>query len=150
MHSNYVHVEQFSFRCRTNLPYQLMEFPDHLYPDGTDSYPASNVVFKFMHSFVTRFGLREHIKLNHLVIRCLPIENDQWAVIVKDLPNDRFETINFDAVIVCNGHYVTPRISKMPGQNLFKGRVLHSHDYRKPEVKVILFFRTFSSARVRN
>lgn len=107
-----------------------MEFPDHPFPAGIDSYPPSEVVFNFIQSYVDRFGLRDHVKLNHLVIQCRPIEDDRWEVIVKDLPNNRFETLIFDAVIVCNGHHVTPRIPKLPGQNLFKGRVLHSHDYR--------------------
>lgn len=110
-----------------------MEFPDFPFPDGTESYPSSDVVFNFFKSYVDRFGLREHIKLNHLVIRCQPIENDRWEVIVKDLPNNHFETMIFDSVIVCNGHHFRPRIPKLPGQSQFRGRVLHSHDYRKAE-----------------
>lgn len=110
-----------------------MEFPDHPFPNGIESYPSSQVVLNFIHSYVTHFGLRDHIKLNHLVIRCRPIEDDRWEVIVKDLPNKSFETIIYDAVIVCNGHHSTPRIPKLPGQNLFRGSVMHSHDYRTVE-----------------
>lgn len=110
-----------------------MEFTDHLFPQGTDSYPASSVVLNFIQSYVARFRLMERIKLSHLVIQCQPIEDERWEVVVKDLPNNRFHTIVFDAVIVCNGHHFTPRIPKLPGQNLFRGHVLHSHDYRRAE-----------------
>lgn len=115
---------------RTNQPYQLMEFPDYTFPEGTHAYPTSDVVLKFIHSFVDRFSLRDHIKLNHLIIRCAPIENNRWEVIVKDLPNNRFETVVFDAVMVCNGHHVTPRLPQYAEGSPFKGRVMHSHDYR--------------------
>lgn len=54
-------------------------------------------------------------------------------VIVKDLPNDRIDTVIFDAVLVCNGHYNTPSIPNYPGQKLFKGQQIHSHDYRCPQ-----------------
>lgn len=110
-----------------------MEYPDHPYPSGIDSYPPSEVVLNYYQTFVAKFGLRDYIKFNHLVIRCQPIEDDRWELIVKDLPSNRFDTLTFDAVIVANGHHVTPRIPKLPGQNLFKGRVLHSHDYRTTE-----------------
>lgn len=32
--------------------------------------------------------------------------------------------------MVCNGHYNTPAFPEYPGQDIFKGRQIHSHDYR--------------------
>lgn len=43
------------------------------------------------------------------------------------------ETYIFDAVLICNGHYHTPSIPKMPGAELFEGKQIHSHDYREAE-----------------
>lgn len=35
--------------------------------------------------------------------------------------------------MICNGHYSVPFIPKLPGQDLFGGKQLHSHDYRAPD-----------------
>eukprot|EP00111_Clytia_hemisphaerica_P003895 TCONS_00011181-protein len=40
----------------------------------------------------------------------------------------------FDAVIVCNGHYLVPNYPEIPGlKEHYKGKQLHSHYYRDPE-----------------
>ncbi|XP_055325882.1 uncharacterized protein LOC129579742, partial [Sitodiplosis mosellana] len=118
---------------RTNLPHQVMEFNDHPYPNGTKSYPSQADVLKYLHSYADRFEIKKHIKLSHLVIRVLPIENDKWEVIVKDLPNDKFQTLIYDVVFVANGHFASPRYPSIPGLDEFKGQTLHSHDYRSVE-----------------
>lgn len=43
------------------------------------------------------------------------------------------ETYVYDAVMVCNGHYKDPLLPNIKGQEKFKGRQWHSHDYRSPE-----------------
>lgn len=52
---------------------------------------------------------------------------------VRDLINDSIETKLFDAVMCCNGHYSCPRIPELPGRDLYKGQILHSHDFRTPD-----------------
>lgn len=51
-----------------------------------------------------------------------------------DLIGKTVKTDIFDAVFVCNGHFSCPRIPQHTGQNLYKGKLLHSHDYRDPNV----------------
>lgn len=51
-----------------------------------------------------------------------------------DLIDNTVQTDIFDAVFVCNGHFSYPRIPQHTGQNLYKGKLLHSHDYRDPNV----------------
>ena len=43
------------------------------------------------------------------------------------------EQRQFDALVVCNGHYSEPRLPTVPGQGAFPGAQLHSHNYRRPE-----------------
>lgn len=118
---------------RTNLPYQVMEFPDFPYPDGTPSYPPQSRVLRYLHDYADHFALKKHLKLNHLTIRVVPIENGRWEVIVKDLQNNKFETLIYDIVFVCNGHFAAPRYPDIPGFDQFKGKVIHSHDFRTAE-----------------
>ncbi|XP_025112852.1 dimethylaniline monooxygenase [N-oxide-forming] 5-like isoform X2 [Pomacea canaliculata] len=39
---------------------------------------------------------------------------------------------SFDAVLVCTGHHAEKNEPSFPGLSDFKGKVLHSHDYREP------------------
>lgn len=107
-----------------------MEFKDHHYPKDTNNYPPSNVVLKFLQTYADRFNLRKYIKFSHQVIRVVPLENDKWEVLVKDLPNNKYETRIFDAVFVCNGHFTSPKMPTLEGAKKFRGKLIHSHDFR--------------------
>ena len=39
-------------------------------------------------------------------------------------------TQDFDAVVVCNGHYSDARRAELPGAEHFPGTIVHSHSYR--------------------
>lgn len=110
-----------------------MEFPDHHYPNNTIQFPPQRDVLAYLNSYANRFDLKKLIKLEHLVVRVVPIKNDKWEVIVKDLVNDKFRTSIFDAAFVCNGHYFAPYIPAIEGATEFKGKVVHSHAYRYPD-----------------
>ncbi|XP_037049486.1 senecionine N-oxygenase-like isoform X1 [Bradysia coprophila] len=124
-----IHTPMYQ-ELRSNLPFQVMEFPDHKYPENAISYPPHRDVLAFIHSYADRFDLKRHIKLSHLTISVKPIENDKWEIIVKDLVNGTFETKIYDAIMVCNGHYFKPRVPQLDGVDSFQGEILHSHNFR--------------------
>lgn len=110
-----------------------MEFPDHPFPNDTMSYPPHTEVLKYLHSYANRFGLKKNMKLNNLVVRVLPIENGKWELMVRDLPNDTINIMHFDVVFVCNGNFASPRYPDLPGIDEYKGKLVHSHDFRTPK-----------------
>jgi cation diffusion facilitator CzcD-associated flavoprotein CzcO len=57
---------------------------------------------------------------------------DQWEVLVEGKRQPR----HFDAVAVCNGHYSVPYVPSLYADADAAGRVLHSHDYRRPDAFV--------------
>lgn len=118
---------------RTNLPHQVMEYPDLHYPEGTPAFPTQQDVLNYLHSYADRFNLKKLIQFSHLVVRIAPIEDENWEIVVKNLSNNTFETQVFNAVFVANGHYSVPQIPKISGANEFKGKILHSHDFRSAE-----------------
>lgn len=62
-------------------------------------------------------------------------ENEKkWKLTVKNLTEGSTTTEYFDAIMVCNGHYFQPYTPVIEGHETFKGKQLHSHDYRVPEV----------------
>ena len=52
---------------------------------------------------------------------------------MKDLKTNIISTSHFDAVMICSGHFFDTKIPKLPGQDIFKGKQLHSHVYRRPD-----------------
>lgn len=60
-------------------------------------------------------------------------ENNEWLVTVKDVrKRQEFQQI-FDIILICTGRYSVPQWPKYDTIKNFKGKMLHSHDYRQPE-----------------
>lgn len=110
-----------------------MSFPDFYHPNGTIPFPPQPELLEFLNSYADTFRLKDHIEFNALVVRVLPLENERWEVVVKDLLNGEYITETYDAVFVCNGHFFAPNTPKFDGVSEFKGKMMHSHDYRSPE-----------------
>lgn len=54
----------------------------------------------------------------------------------------------YDAVVICNGHYTVPRMPAIEGLSTYPGKVEHSHLYRRPEKyakKCVLIIGAFAS-----
>ncbi|XP_065077838.1 senecionine N-oxygenase-like [Ochlerotatus camptorhynchus] len=119
---------------RTNLPRQIMGFPDWDIESDV-SYVKQAEVLKWLEGYAEKFKLQKLIKFEHQVIRVSTTYNDgsKWEVIVKDLRNQRYDTYEFDYVMVCNGHYTHPMIPEYLGRDSFEGLQLHSHDYRNAD-----------------
>lgn len=111
-----------------------MEFPDFPFPDKDKVIFAHySDVLSYYESYADHFDLKKHIKFSHNVIHVLPIENEKWEIIVKDLVNNTFETVVYDAVFVASGLFSAPYIPDIKGASEFKGKVIHSHDFRDAE-----------------
>ncbi|KAJ6641538.1 Senecionine N-oxygenase, partial [Pseudolycoriella hygida] len=115
---------------RTNVPTQMMEYSDHVYARNIIPFPHRKDVWNYLNSYAIRFNVKKFTRFNQMVTNVIPIEGDKWKVVVKDLPNDKYESHVFDAVIVCNGHNSKPKIPVFDGVDDFGGKILHSHDFR--------------------
>ncbi|XP_031639724.1 senecionine N-oxygenase-like, partial [Contarinia nasturtii] len=124
---------------RTNSPYQTMEFPGYSYPNNTPSYPTQKLVLEYLNSYADYFKLNEHIKCHHPVIKVSPvkspnIQRTKWILTLRDLAkNKTVESEVYDAVFVCTGVASSPNIPKIPGDDTFNGKIIHSHDYRRAD-----------------
>lgn len=116
----------------TNLPKEVMGYPDFAIPNNQqNSYISSQEFLNFLNLYADKFQLRDYIKFQNHVLRVRPLLDDTWEVIVRNLPRDIYETFNFDAVLICNGHYSSPKIPRYEGREEFQGIQIHSHDFRK-------------------
>lgn len=67
-----------------------------------------------------------------MVVEIRPFE-DKWQIKSIYKPTKEEIVDIYDAVMICNGHYNDPIVPKIPGQEKFKGEIVHSHQYRSPE-----------------
>ncbi len=59
---------------------------------------------------------------------------NKFQVLVKDLAmNVILPEQEFDFVVNCTGHFSIPNVPYFEGFETFKGRILHSHDFRSAE-----------------
>lgn len=113
---------------RTDIPKEIMGYSDFPYGSGGVSYISSSAVLKFLNDYADNFNLARHIKLSHLVIRVKPLLNNKW----ESLAEGKHKTDCFDAIFICNGIFHKPSMPICAGANVFRGKQIHSHEYRTP------------------
>lgn len=113
-----------------------------------ESYIPQNLVLEYLNSYADVYNLRKYIKVQdltslpklypqlilfqfcHYVKLVEPEQPPGWSLTILDAKTKVTALQRFDAVIICIGHYSTPRLPKIKGQEIFKGYCIHSHDYR--------------------
>lgn len=132
-HGNGIHSSMYE-GLRTNLPKELMAFPDFPFPPGERSFITASEVHDYLNSYADTFELRRHIRFEHHVERVRPLaRTGTWELVAINHLAGKPERFFFDILLVCNGHFSTPDIPQFEGAGEFLGTQLHSHDYRKPD-----------------
>jgi len=162
---------------RTNLPREVMGYLDFPFDTQFSGAPVENSrdsrrfcsheeVLLYLEAYAEKFTLNKCIRFNTSVVKVDPIRKSpcsddatttslswpRWRVSSSSSSNSRTESLpveeEFDAVLVCNGHYSEPRVPQFPGFDVFPGLQTHSHNYRRPEEfigkKVVLVGAAFS------
>lgn len=125
---------------RTNLPKEVMMFPDFPFDPQLPSFLPHQEVQRYLDSYCDSHNIRPHVRFNTVVEEVSPVvmetEGEEarttWKVTSSDASGSQ-RTETFDSVFVCSGHYSDPYVPNIPGIENFKGAVLHSHSYRQPE-----------------
>lgn len=81
---------------------------------------------RYIRSYADHFGVTARIRFNHEVLR---LDKD-GTIRVRDTKTGRDWEDVFDGVLVCTGHHASPSVPEVPGSELFKGRVMHSREYK--------------------
>lgn len=131
-HGNEIHSSMYR-GLHTNLPKEIMGFPDFPFPPHEKSFLPAKDVDDYMNLYADSYKLRDHIRFEHHVIRVRPMADGKtWEVIVLNFRRAKYEKFIFDVVLVCNGHFSTPSHPNYEDSDKFDGRIIHSHDYRTP------------------
>nr|CAB3500189.1 unnamed protein product [Digitaria exilis] len=127
---------------RTNLPRELMGFSGfplagRVFAGDPRTFPGHREVLAFLDAFAEDSGAAACVRLRAEVLRVRPLlgqeqEGEQWTVAWRGEGSEVAEEV-FDAVVVCNGHCTVPLVPKIRGIDKWRGKQLHSHNYRVPE-----------------
>ena len=116
-----------------NAPKECLEFGDYSFDEHFGKPIPSFAPRPILHDYITtrasKYNVRKYIKFNTRVEN-VTFEDEKFKVSVWNKPDNHVSTEEFDFVVVATGHFSVPSIPEYPGMNAFRGRILHSHDFR--------------------
>ncbi|XP_040216072.1 dimethylaniline monooxygenase [N-oxide-forming] 2-like isoform X2 [Rana temporaria] len=120
----------------TNVSKETMCFSDFPMPADFPNFLPNRKYFEYIKLYAENFHLTKYIQFKTKVCRVekhpdFPV-NGQWNITTES--DGEKKTAIFDAVLVCTGQHVDAQIplDNFPGIQNFKGKVLHSRDYKRP------------------
>jgi flavin-binding monooxygenase-like protein len=110
-----------------NTSRERMEFDDFPMPKSYPDFPHHTHIATYFDDYVDHFGLREAIRFETPIEHIGRRADGVWEVTAGG------ETLEYDAVVVANGHHWDPRWPEppFPGADTFTGEQIHSHHYRE-------------------
>ena len=105
------------------------QFPDFPMPDDYPDYPSHWQVHEYFRRYAKHFGLYDRIALGTEVVSVVEREG-RWDVTVREVDTGDERTLNYEGVVVANGHNWSAKLPTYPGQESFTGEILHSAQYK--------------------
>ncbi|XP_067118637.1 flavin-containing monooxygenase 5-like [Centruroides vittatus] len=120
-----------------NTSKELTSFSDFPPPKEFPNYMHNTLMFRYLQMYAEHFDLVAHVKFRHRVVDVEQSEDydatGRWIVSALNPKTGENIRDRVDAVMICNGHHVFPNIPKFPGQEKFRGRILHTRAYRRSD-----------------
>ena len=122
--------------CSINTSKEMMAFSDFPIPVDFPPFMPHNKVLEYFRMYASHFNLLTHIKFSTKVTRVTQASDynstGKWIVSTCKLDGDDAEEVSeeFDGVMVCSGHHRFPHTPQFEGMSRYKGKVLHSSEYK--------------------
>lgn len=136
-----------------------MGFKDLDWPSDSQLFPKHQTVLRYIEDYGK--DVQDTIRYSTQVTDVVPTTDESassWSITARDVRTDTTTTETYDAVIVANGHFITPYIPDIPHiadwNKAYPGFISHSKYYRRPEEfagkKVIVVGNSASGADISN
>ncbi|KAE9556390.1 hypothetical protein FO519_000430 [Halicephalobus sp. NKZ332] len=117
-----------------NTSKEMTAFSDFPPPPEFANFMHNSKLLEYFRQYAAHFGLTNYIRFKHFVKNVERTEDfektGRWKVTFLD-ENDKENSEIFDAVLLATGHHAEPYYpGKWPGQDKFKGKITHAHEYR--------------------
>jgi cation diffusion facilitator CzcD-associated flavoprotein CzcO len=144
-------------KLETNIPRGLMGFQDLDWPADSQLFPTHQTVLKYIDDYGK--DVQHLVQYRTQVINAEPTTqkpDSSWRVRIRQLETSKEEELEFDALIVANGHFIVPYIPDIIGikewNKRYPGQLNHSKYYRRPKdftgQKVIVVGNSASGADI--
>ncbi|CAG8487631.1 10787_t:CDS:2 [Ambispora gerdemannii] len=129
-----------------NLPHQIMSYVNLPFPENIPMFPHYTVITKYLIDFAENHMLIDLVEFQTSVERVRENEwKDGWKVVLRHYKKKSgsegeiecyWREEEFDAVLVCNGHYHVPYVPEIEGldewNKQFSDVLYHSKYFREP------------------
>lgn len=105
-------------------PARFSSMPGMKFPGDPNHYPARDEVIRYLQSYQKEFQLP--IRTNQ---RVESVKKDEHGFTIQTTSGDTFQA---RTIINANGSFHNPYKPVIPGQEMFRGRTLHSSEYQNP------------------
>mmetsp|Transcript_4098 Transcript_4098/g.11913 ORF Transcript_4098/g.11913 Transcript_4098/m.11913 type:complete len:259 (+) Transcript_4098:2345-3121(+) len=120
---------------RVNLPKEIMGYSDFPFVDRTGMRYCKHLeVHQYLQDFASFFGIDRFIEKDTLVEQAEATSEDKWRLRVRPKGSEESEERVFDALVVCNGHFESPKLPQGVDKG-FVGAQVHSRDYKRADVE---------------
>lgn len=115
-------------------PKSLYEIPDYPMPDSYPRVPSGEELQAYFENYAKDFNIYDKVHFNTCITRLEQQQNGSWIIHYVDQKTASSAQKKFDFVVVASGLYFDPYLPEFPGQNKFKGKIIHSSEYLTPAV----------------
>uniref|UniRef100_A0A914DFC5 Flavin-containing monooxygenase n=1 Tax=Acrobeloides nanus TaxID=290746 RepID=A0A914DFC5_9BILA len=117
-----------------NTSKEMSAYSDFPPPAEFANFMHNTQMLKYLELYATQFDMLKYIKFNHRIVnveRAKSYNKDgKWIVTYTDDQGQKQQE-EFDGVLLATGHHAKPYYpEKWHGQDSFKGKIIHSHDYK--------------------
>jgi len=136
---------------QTNVTKYTTSFSDFHWDNSSPLFPSAQQVQEYLEKYAIEHNLKPFIKFNsHVTHISYKSDNNNHHWEVTWMKNSQIYKKIFNYVVVCSGFFSSPY--KPDHFNGFKGQVIHSSEYRSPELfkdqKVLVVGSSFSGADI--
>uniref|UniRef100_A0A8C3WVA6 Flavin-containing monooxygenase n=1 Tax=Catagonus wagneri TaxID=51154 RepID=A0A8C3WVA6_9CETA len=121
----------------TNICKEMSCYSDFPFQEDYPNFMRQEKFWNYLQEFAEHFDLLKYIQFRTTVCSVTKrpdfSKTGQWDVVTET--DGKQNRAVFDAVMVCTGHFLNPRLplETFPGIHTFKGQILHSQEYKTPE-----------------
>lgn len=112
-----------------NTSRDRMQYSDFPMPRDYPDFPHHSQIARYFEAYVDHFGFRKTIRFSTSVERAEEQADGTWRVRTRDREG-RTETVDYETLLVANGHHWDPLMPDPPFPGTFAGRELHAHHYK--------------------
>lgn len=108
---------------------------NHIPSEDLPNFMHNTDVFRLLENMMKERDMFQYVRYNKEVVKVEFTEDYQqtgrYNLTIKDTRTGEMELGVFDGVLICTGHHVYPNWITFPGQEKFKGNIIHTHSLKK-------------------